>query len=241
MRKVKNMTKILIVSATNNEVKFLDKFDLIRNEKNNNFFKFQLGGNTIDLLITGVGMIATTFELTRHLSLNTYDIILNIGIAGAFDKSIPLGEVVQVNNDCFVELGAIDDDKFISIFELGLLDKNEFPFSNGILKNDFEANFLSAYKPVNGITVNKVNGNENEIQKLKNTLMQNGYKPKTESMEGAAFLYTCFQFKTPCVQVRAISNYIEKRDKSTWKIKDALNNLEKATLTLLEQLLVFNN
>lgn len=230
------MTKILIVAATYMEIKFLEKLNLTRVENSNNTFQFQLRNNPIDLLITGVGMIATTFQLTKHLVVNKYDLVLNIGIAGAFEKSIQLGEVVQVSCDYFAELGAVDDDKFVSIFELGLLDKNEFPFENCLLKNDLPLTFLSTYKKVNGITVNSVNGNENEIEKLKIMLSKNNYKPEIESMEGAAFFYTCFQFKTACLQLRSVSNYMEKRNKANWKIKEALENLEKTTMIILNEL-----
>ena len=230
------MTKILLVAATFREVKFLEKLKLVPAENSQHYFHFQLSGTCIHLLITGVGMIATTFQLTKHLAKNNYDIVFNIGIAGAFEKTISLGEVVEVNFDCFAELGAVDDDKFISVFELGLIDKNDFPFKNCILKNDLQLNLLNLYKKARGITVNKVNGNENEIKKLKIMLAQNNYHPDVESMEGAAFFYTCFQYKTPCVQLRSISNYIEKRDKSSWKIKEALENLEEATLMVLNKI-----
>lgn len=234
------MTKILIVAATYNEIRFLEKLNLTKVNNSNNTFQFQLGNNQIDLIITGVGMIATTFQLTKHLIQNKYDLALNVGIAGAFEKSIQLSEVVQVNKDCFAELGAVDDDKFVSIFELGLIDKNEFPFDNCLLKNDIQLPFLSTYKKVNGITVNSVNGNEIEIEKLKIMLSKNNYKPEIESMEGAAFFYTCFQFKTACLQLRSVSNYIEKRNKANWKIKEALDNLEKTTLIILNEFAASN-
>src|SRR5690606_23292382 len=46
-----------------------------------------------------------------------------------------------------------------------------------------------------------------------------------ESMEGAAVFYACAQEELPCIQVRAISNYVEQRDKSSWKIDLAITNL----------------
>ncbi|RYY32368.1 MAG: futalosine hydrolase, partial [Sphingobacteriaceae bacterium] len=46
-----------------------------------------------------------------------------------------------------------------------------------------------------------------------------------ESMEGAAFFYACRQMDLPCVQIRAVSNYIEKRNRDAWKIGLAVKNL----------------
>jgi futalosine hydrolase len=46
-----------------------------------------------------------------------------------------------------------------------------------------------------------------------------------ETMEGAAFFYSCLQLKIPFLQIRAISNFVEPRDKSKWNIPLALENL----------------
>ena len=88
------------------------------------------------------------------------------------------------------------------------------------LVNDYATDFLSSYKKVRSITVNKTSGKEESIQKI----IQR-YLPDTESMEGAAFFYTCQMQKQPCVQIRTISNYVEPRDKNKWNIPLAIKNL----------------
>ena len=211
----------------------MEKQELKRIAQSENIFNFSIHDSVVTVLITGVGMVATTFQLTKHLSQHDYNLILNIGIAGAFENTLQLGEVVQVCTDCFAELGADDTNQFVSVFSLGLIAENEFPFSNRLLKNSLEAPYLKAFKKVNGITVNKVSGNQKAIEKLKAQLIASKYKPETESMEGAAFFYTCFQFNAACIQLRAISNYIENRNKANWKIKEAVSNLETAVLLVL--------
>ena len=32
-----------------------------------------------EILISGVGMVYTTYELTKHLSTNSYDLVINMG------------------------------------------------------------------------------------------------------------------------------------------------------------------
>ena len=98
--------RILVVASTNAEI---------------DIFQSQNTGAEIDILITGVGMIATTFKLTKVLSQNDYDIVINAGIAGAFFEELEIGEVVEVSSEQFPEIGAEDHNSFISIFELGLL------------------------------------------------------------------------------------------------------------------------
>ena len=83
--------KILIVAATEEEITLLRTLS---------------PDPKPDFLVTGVGMVSTTYELSKKLQEKKYDFVLNCGLAGSFDRSIPLGEVVQVIEDAFSELGA---------------------------------------------------------------------------------------------------------------------------------------
>ena len=68
--------KILIVAATDFELE-KDQF------------------SAHEILITGVGILETTLELTKKLVLDSYDLVINAGIAGSFDKKIKIGDVVE--------------------------------------------------------------------------------------------------------------------------------------------------
>jgi len=195
--------RILVVASTKAEIEI---------------FQAQNTEAEIDILITGVGMVATTFRLTKVLSQNDYDVVVNAGIAGAFFKKLEIGEVVEVRSEQFPEIGAEDDTSFISIFELGFLGENEYPFLKGKLIN-LDAG-ISNLKLVDGVTVNKVHGNKLSIQ---NVIDQ--FSPDVESMEGAAVAYVCLQEKIKFIQIRAISNYVEKRNKSAWNVPLAVRNL----------------
>jgi futalosine hydrolase len=209
--------KILIVSSTSLEInQKINKQHLFRNVH-------------IDFLITGVGMVATTYFLTKKLSENRYDFIINVGIAGALDNSLLLGDVCEVEADCFADLGVEDHDEFLSLFDLGFMQKNEFPFQEKLLKSTNPFQFELTKKQA--ITVNKAHGNEASI-----LLAKKLYINHIESMEGAAFFYVCLQEKIPCAQIRAISNYVEKRDKTKWNIPLAVENLNVALKNILIKL-----
>ncbi|MCF8285128.1 MAG: futalosine hydrolase [Sphingobacteriales bacterium] len=213
--------KILVVAATEHELKGL-KSTLMANEI-----------SSIDFLVTGVGMINTTFELTKVLLQNTYDYVINIGIAGSFDRTINLGEVVWVRKELFSEMGAEDGEEFLSLIQLGLQTHDDFPFEWGELKAPMlpEINALAQLKQVRGITVNKVHGNEASILK---TNMQ--FSPQVESMEGAAVFYVAMKMNIPCIQIRSISNYVERRNRESWKIKEALESLTKQSVLLINEI-----
>lgn len=209
--------KILIVAATQQEV--AQTFDYFR------WVKSQFIQSTqYDVLITGVGMTATAFALGQRLNTN-YNLVLNVGITGSFDRSIPLGVLVNITTDTFSELGAEDGDKFISIDELG--------FGQGLFSSSFIANteLISALPVVNGITVNTVHGNTVQIDNLLKRL-----QVQTESMEGAAVFYACQQANIPALQVRSISNYVEQRNKAAWQIGPAIQNLNEWLIRFINQI-----
>ena len=53
-------------------------------------------------------------------------------------------------------------------------------------------------------------------------------------MEGAAVFYACKMNNVPCLQVRAISNYVEPRNKENWQINLAINNLNNWIINFIE-------
>ena len=208
--------KILLVAATDKELVPIQR----KLEKDQ-------PSCAISILITGVGMIATTFEITKALTEERFDVAINVGIAGAFDRTLALGNVVEVVQDQFSEEFIEDGDEWKTYEEIGLREANEFPFKNGKLLSTFQIQHSKLTKVI-GITVNAVHGNELSIKSIVKRL-----NPQVESMEGAAFLYVCNQMNTPSLQIRAISNYVEKRNRSSWEIELALDNLANAISSIL--------
>jgi futalosine hydrolase len=178
----------------------------------------------VSALVTGVGMVATAYSLGKHLATNQYDLAINLGIAGSFDRDIVLGEVVEITEDRFSELGAEDDEAFLSIDQLGF---GESVFNSTAGLSDFGLSL----KQVKAITVNTVHGHDANIAKLTGRI-----KPQLESMEGAAFFYACKQARIPCLQIRAVSNYVEKRNRDAWQIGLAIKNLNTFAVDLLQQI-----
>ena len=206
--------KILIVAATRLEIAPI-------------YHRFNLADNDFastpefDILITGVGMTATAFALGRHLSAK-YNLVLNLGIAGSFDKTVPLGSVLNIVSDELAELGAEDHNQFIDIESLGF-GRSKFSAHHNLLNDR-----LSSLRKVTGITVNKVHGNAESIAAIARRL-----QPVTESMEGAAVFYAAEQSGIPCAQVRSISNYVEPRNKDAWKIGLAIKTLNEWAIRFL--------
>jgi futalosine hydrolase len=189
------------------------------------------GAHTVDLLSTGVGMVATAAWCSRLMSRNRYDLGLNIGLCGSFDRALEPGRVVHVIADRIAELGAEDGDRFLTVQELKLLDGDEFPFTNGQLLNPAPPSnaALRGLPSVSGITVNTVHGNDESI-----AAAGRRFAPQVESMEGAAFMYACLIHGLVFAQIRAVSNVVERRNREAWNIAAALESLAAATRHVLD-------
>jgi len=224
--------KILIVSATSIEVEPLVKQLKFEKSVNSALNSYSYNHLDVDVLITGVGMVSTAFWLGKILSTFSYEIAINVGIAGSFEKSMALGTVVNIVNDRFSELGAESGEYFLSLIDLNLIEKSVFPFVNCELLNDTEikSELLDSIPKFKGITVNTIHGHKRSIEKVKEL-----FDPVTESMEGAAFLFACLSEKIKCLQIRAISNYVEERDKDTWNIPLAIHNVNEFIIDLLNE------
>jgi futalosine hydrolase len=172
-----------------------------------------------EVLITGVGQIATTYALTKKLAAERFDLVIQAGVGGSFDTSVALGTVVQVTSDRYGDLGAEDHDAYIDLFDMGLTGSDEPPHTDCWLVAPTHNVPPTRLPEVIAITVNTVSGNERTIARRR------AYGAVVESMEGAAFHYVCLMEQVPFIQVRSISNYVTPRDKSQWKMKDAIISL----------------
>ena len=217
------MPKVLIVAATKPEIEPLLQYYAV-DAKNEGFFTSQ-NGDDLSVLITGVGLVNTAFQMGKY-SHYTFDYIFNLGIAGAFNRPLKIGEVVNVVKDTICEMGAEAGEDFISYPDLNLGGTNVYEAENSI-----QLSLLNKLTRVNSVSVNTVHGNEHRIKKTMQT-----FHPDIESMEGAAFMRACSGISCNYLQIRSISNYVEMRDKSKWDIPLAIKNLNAFALELIQDL-----
>jgi futalosine hydrolase len=185
----------------------------------------------VDVLITGVGVPSTIYHLQKRIHQLDYDFIIQAGVAGSFSNEIALGQVVLVKQDCFADLGIEEKGNYTPVFNTAFADKDEFPFSNGWLMNaDENLKYLDLQK-AKAITVNKVSDSELQKQQFIQT-----FNADIESMEGAGLHYVCLQEQIPFLQIRSISNHVGERDKTKWKINQAIENLNTELKILINGL-----
>jgi|SRR5215831_9173781 len=225
--------RILIVAATDSEIAPLAAQLRERSRITPKVKQYEHKHHEIAILTTGVGMVATAAWCSRILGADGYELALNLGVCGSFESAIELGQVVHVTSERIAELGAENDENFLTAQELKLLPNDEFPFTNGRLVNSSspKSATLAALLTVDGITVNTANGNDRSI-----AAVMKRFHPQVESMEGAAFMYSCMIHRVPFAQVRAVSNYVERRNREGWKLTEAIRNLAAVGMRILEEI-----
>jgi len=209
---------ILVIAATAKEINPFIELTRTGDLKNN-----------IDILISGIGLAASTYHLAKQLALKKYDVVIQAGVAGSFDLRIAPGAVVAVKQDTIADQSVVELQKLKTLFDLKLVPQDQYPYKKGWLINpNKEILKKTKLKTVRGISVNQISTSKQMIKFYRAV-----FDPVTESMEGAALHYVCLMENLPFVQVRSISNYIGERNKKKWDMNKSIANLNVALTTLI--------
>jgi len=187
---------------------------------------------------TGVGSVSTAYSLTRLLlSGESYDAVINLGLAGSYTPEYGSGQVVEVSLESFGDLGVETKDGFQTLFDYSQLAANTIPFVDGALHNRSQTqrmkSALSFLPKVPSVSVETISSLEERC-----ALRQSKFSPVVESMEGASFFYVSIMEKLPFAEIRSISNFVGERDKAKWNTSLALTNLRQALYNFLKDMAI---
>lgn len=214
------MTYLLVTATAFEIAPFLDHYREMAGRS---------GTPPIDVLVTGIGLAASTYAITKQLQLKKPGVVIQAGIGGCFDTAIPLGSVVAIKQEVIGDQVVMENGELKTMADLGLTGKNNFPFSGGRLVNKSSVLKNVKLKKVNGITVNEITTSPRRIK-----LYTDRFDPVVESLEGAALHYVCLMEKVEFLQVRSISNYVGERNKKKWLLQESISNLNKELIRLFE-------
>ncbi len=217
--------RVIITAATHGE--WMPSFQKINPKYVGNSKKFSVGFHE-----SGIGMLASSISLMKMFTQETPTLIIQVGIAGCFDKKIPLGKVFAVKDDFAGDIGVMENKVWKDLFDMKLDKPNDAPYEKKSLPNPWLNQFNVLNLPTKkSVTVNTITTDKNQIQ-----LLSSRYKAVLESMEGASLHYMGRDLTTPFIQIRAVSNYVGERDKSKWKTQEAIYNLNETLLEFLDAL-----
>ncbi|MEO6000927.1 MAG: futalosine hydrolase [Chitinophagaceae bacterium] len=184
------------------------------------------------VLVTGIGSLASAYNLTNFITRQAPDYMVQAGIGGSFTETLPPGETVLIGEEILGDLGAEENNLFIDLFDMGLMEPSVHPYTNKRLLNPHIMDWEKYGLPVaTGITVNEITTLQTRIN-----IFSQKYNCEIESMEGGAFHYVCLQENIPFIQFRSVSNYVGDRNKNTWKLKESIENLNNTLIKILQQI-----
>jgi len=191
------------------------------------------GDDRFELKVAGVGPVAAAISTTTELTSGEYRLVISAGIAGGFEGRAEIGDVVVATEIVAADLGVETPEGFSSVDELGFgtsrvqADKPSTDRAVSALK---AAGIAVSYGPI--VTVSTATGTAATAARLADRVPG----VVAEGMEGYGVAAAAHAKGIPALEIRAISNRVGPRDRSAWRIGDALRSLEAAFDQLTEGL-----
>ncbi len=224
--------KILMVIPSVSEYSGISKTFPHLKSLNHNMYRMFEGRTMVDFLVPGPGIPTMIYYLSKLLVSSRYDLAVLAGICGSYQKCYRPGDVLRVGRDRFGDLGAGSPQGFLTAEEIKLYPPDQVWTAQWMEDHPGPGDrYASRLHSVAAVTVNTVSGTEEAIKQ-----MNKRYSPDIESMEGAAFFYVCRLENLNFVQIRAVSNLVEPRNRANWEIEKAINNLAIEVKRLIDDI-----
>ena len=200
-----------------------------------------IGVKHVVLVETGIGAVNTAQALTVALQEIDPELVLQIGIGGAYlGSGLDKGDLALATEENYGDLGVITPAGWSPADEIGIpvlsSDRdyyNTYPVDPALVTRAQHIVEQSGECVVQGpfVTVQQCTGREdigNELAARFNAICEN--------MEGAAAAHVCTLYAVPFLELRAISNRVEDRNKDAWDIPRAVQRVQFAARKLVEAL-----
>jgi futalosine hydrolase len=204
----------------------------------------QCAGREVDLIESGLGAVNTAHALTRALEARQPEMVLQIGVAGAYANSgLQIGDLAVAEEDVHGDLGVVTPSGWYAADEIGipvvqLGDRslfNRYPADDELGRRATEIlRRRGTVRVERGVfvTVQACSGSSalgaERQSRVPGALCEN--------MEGAAAAQVCALYGVRFVELRGISNAVEDRDLSLWDLPLACARAQEAALCLLKEL-----
>ncbi|WP_397376034.1 futalosine hydrolase [Paenibacillus terricola] len=213
--------KILIVTAVEAE-----RDAVLRGLEGDERFVVIAGG-------VGPAIIAASTATALTTAAGSYRLVISAGIGGGFDGQADIGDIVVSTGITAADLGAEtpDGERFLSVDELGF-GSARVAVDEGLAHRLTEALLTADMRACAGqaLTVSTATGSAEQAARLAARVPG----AASEGMEGYGVAAAAQLAGVPVLELRAISNRVGPRDKSAWRIGEALGRLAQAVSVLKE-------
>jgi futalosine hydrolase len=184
-----------------------------------------------DVVVAGVGPVAAAATTARTLAGRVeYSHVMSAGIAGAFSGRAEVGDVVVADAVVAADLGCRTDERFLTLEEMGVAQPGRIDTAGA----EWAALLRAGGMPVvtgELLTLSCMTGTDAEAHQLAERFPD----AVAEAMEGWGVAWAARDYGVPISEVRAISNVIGRRDRSSWDVDAAFDALSRAFAVLLAE------
>lgn len=203
-------------------------------------------GKPVRAIITGPGSVNTVQSLSAAIETARPSLIIQTGCAGAFRESgLNIGDIGIATEEIDIQLGIEAENGRLPLNELpfSTIKSNEIDLKNlypldielanqalETLTKIFEGKNVQVVKG-SFVTVSTITATDNRAKDI-----YKQYSPCMEGMEGAGAAHLSIHYDIPFLEIRSASNFVGKRDKSSWDLPLAFERGAMAVLHLIRNL-----
>ena len=192
------------------------------------------GDTRFEVLVAGVGSVVAAVKTAKELAAAKYSLVISAGIGGGFPGRAEVGSLVMANEIVVADLGVETLEGFRSVDELGFgytQIQTDASLVDRVTRALLVAKIPFTMGPV--LTVSTVTGTAAKGVEMAARVAD----ATAEAMEGFGVGVAAVESGLPVLEMRAISNIVGPRERSKWRIKEALEVLEAASAVLSEVIL----
>jgi futalosine hydrolase len=172
------------------------------------------------IAVSGIGPVNAALETQARILQNKSDLVLSVGIAGAYPNSgLRETDVVVSSGVVYAGLGA-QTGSSIEVLQFPVIGEHssQLPVWEGALPFSQNAGLETGIiATLETVTTDPARALGIEAQ----------FGARAEAMEGAGVVHAALRHGVPALEIRAISNLVGPRDPSRWKIREALEALNQ--------------
>ena len=198
-----------------------------------------LAGVPVVLLPAGMGKTNAAHGLTALLEGGEVEGVIGFGVGGAYPGSgLGVGGLALATSEIYGDEGVAAPNGWLSTRDIGipLLERagervfNLFELDPGLVSRAGTALAAAGLAATAGpfVTVSACSGTA-----ARGVELARRFDAVCESMEGAAYAHVAALYGVPFLEVRGISNLVEDRDLSGWRLRNAAVGAARAAEALV--------
>ncbi len=200
----------------------------------------RLSEDRLATLISGVGLLESTLTLSRFLQEYHTNIssVVNFGIGGAYiqgdtDLKVDVLDICLASREILGDYGVCFGLEVEPFSDPALGGPTSFSLNKELLGL---AEQILAEEHIECHTGNFVSVNGASGSAERGAYLRDRYEAICENMEGGAIARVCEDFSIPLLEIRAISNLVEDRPGTPWRLPEACDRAAHAAALFVQKI-----